>query len=119
MSNPVPPITDPLGSHWEQPDSNRFLFDDTHVLMTYADFMCLHEYSATQPSGVYPGKMWRRHDGFYDERFLAGGGEPEWVLRWFGVHPTEPEKYCSNHQRIILLSDGVLPTYRQRREGTA
>lgn len=97
----IPPITDPLGRSWDQPDRRLILIDDTHALMTRDTFDALAEYSCSYPSGVYPGKMWKRHDGAFDARFLARGGKPIWMLMWFGNH-ADPT-LCSNHSRLILL----------------
>lgn len=99
----VPPITEPLGKHWKQPDRKEILMDETHCLMSGQTFYSLPEYSATRPSGVYPGKMWRRHDGAFDCAYLASGGKPEWMLCWFGE--CDDPKMCSNHSRKILLLD--------------
>lgn len=57
----IPLMTDPLGRHWKQPDDIRHApMDDETVLLTPAQFAGLHEYSATLPTGVYPGKCWKR-----------------------------------------------------------
>jgi hypothetical protein len=97
----IPPITHPMGRNWPQPDRARILIDETHALMTKRTFDELKEYSASFPSGVYPGKMWKRHDGAFDPAFLAAGGKPEWLLVWFGNHPDT--KYVSNNSRKILI----------------
>ena len=86
--SPVPPITHPMGRHWNQPDHHQMAFDETHVLMTDRDFDDLGEYSTSIPSGVYEGKMWK---------CLQRG---VWYLRWFGVSD-DPDK-VSNHHRVIL-----------------
>lgn len=67
----IPPITDPLGRHWSQPPRDRILVDDTHALMSQADFEQLPEYSRSVPTGAYAGKMWRCH-------FREG-----WFLCWY------------------------------------
>lgn len=103
----IPPITDELGKGWWQPDHNKFLFDDTHVIMTKSEFLKLATYSTTFPSGVYSGKMWKRHNGAYDQGFLIKGGIPKWVLVWYG-DATKPE-VCSINIRDIILIDGELP----------
>ncbi|QIX18365.1 hypothetical protein [Burkholderia multivorans] len=86
----IPPITDPLGRYWRQPPRSEILVDDEHAIMTRSTFEKLAEYSATRPSGVYPGKMWRAvyDDGAY--------------LRWYGIVDGRPD-LCSNNQRLILL----------------
>lgn len=99
----IPPMTHELSSGWYQPDHRRFLFDESHVLMRRWEFEELMEYSCSQPSGVYDGKMWKRHNGIYDQRFLAGGGVPEWLLCWFG--PSDDPDCCSTFTRKILLVD--------------
>ncbi len=100
---PVPPITDPLGKSWDQPDPVGWKFTSTHVWMTRADFEKLKDYSATNPSGVYAGKMWRRHDGAFDPEWRAKGGKPEWILRWWGL--CDDPGHVSNEGRTILLLD--------------
>lgn len=100
----IPPITDPLGSGWQQPSRESILIDDTHAVMNYSTFKELPEYSASNPTGVYPGKMWRRHDGEFDGEFLAKGGRPVWLLCWFG-ESKKGAQWCSNNYRKILLAD--------------
>ncbi len=103
---PIPPITDPMGRSWNQPDRREILIDDTHAIMTRRTFDALKTYSASNPSGVYEGKMWKRHNGAFDHEFLARGGKPEWLLVWYGKSLIGPG-YVSNNYRKILLSDGL------------
>lgn len=57
----IPEMTDPLGKHWHQPaDIRDAPMDDEIVLLTPRQFADLPEYSATLPTGVYPGKCWKR-----------------------------------------------------------
>jgi len=98
----IPPITDEMGRSWEQPDRRGILVDDTYAVMTQRDFDALHEYSGTMPSGVYPGKMWKRHDGAYDVAFRRAGGVPEWLLCWYGFSD-KGEGYCSINSRKVLI----------------
>ena len=90
----IPPITDRLGQYWKQPATDNILVDDTHALMSQADFDELCDYTASQPSGVYPGKMWRAQYG-------RGEGR-RWVLCWFGFH-ADPQ-YCTNYYRKIIIA---------------
>jgi hypothetical protein len=102
----IPPITDPLGRHWDQPkDMCDVEFDDTHVLLTQAQFDGLADYSRSQPSGVYPGKCWKIRqcetvviDGMKRLRFTD-----KWSLCWFGKDETWP-KYCTNNYREIIIT---------------
>lgn len=86
----IPPITDPLGRAWDQPDHSGWLFDDSHVVLPLRDFEQLREYSHSFPSGVYPGKAWKAQSPL--------GG---WVVRWFDEHPTDPN-LCRNMQRRAI-----------------
>jgi hypothetical protein len=106
--NTIPLITDPMGRHWKQPDVSLITIDDEYARMSSATFEDLPEYSASRPTGVYPGKMWKRHDGAHDYEFRARGGKPEWLLCWYGESEIGPG-YCSNHFRKIALTDGELP----------
>lgn len=76
----IPTITDPLGKHWEQPDPSFIRFRDGEAIITQQDFDRLHNYSASDPSGVYVGKMWRRGYPYC--------ANPErWFLCWYDTHP--------------------------------
>jgi hypothetical protein len=98
--NEIPPITDPLGKYWDQPARSEILVDEKHAVMTEETFRLLHEYSATNPTGVYPGKMWRRHDGLFDQRCKPG--ERRWLLCWYAE--CEDPKMCATHWREILIA---------------
>lgn len=103
--NVIPPITDPMGHYWQQPRTDCILLDDTHALMDSHAFKNLCDYSSTIPSGAYPGKMWKRHDGYHDPRCKRQ--DWHWLLCWFG-HSDDPTR-CSINHREILLSDCEVP----------
>jgi hypothetical protein len=44
--------------------------------LTKAEFDALDDYSATNPTGTYPGRRWRRHDGAFDPRCKT----PVWII---------------------------------------
>ena len=94
--NTIPPITDKMGKYWEQPDVQKILIDDTYALMSQQDFDKLHDYSHSQPSGVYPGKAWK------SKMAVAGPKRFAWYLCWFGIsdNPTR----CTNNYRAILIA---------------
>lgn len=104
----IPPITDPMGKHWRQPDTENFVIDDTHVSMTQRDFDMLPEYSTTNPSGVYVGKCWKSQQS--EQVKVSDHGVTmvkhrwidKWDLRWFGESTIGPG-YCSNHRREIII----------------
>lgn len=106
--NVIPPMTHPSSSVWDQPELSKILIDDITATMSLGVFMQLKEYSATNPSGVYEGKMWKRHDGSFDHEFIARGGVPTWKLCWYGYSKIGLG-YVSNNYRDIVLSDGELP----------
>jgi hypothetical protein len=93
-NNVIPPITDPMGKYWRQPDTSRILIDDTHALMEKSTFEALSEYSSSIPSGIYPGKMWRCHH------------RGTWFLRWFGEHYRHD--LCDDGYREILQDREIL-----------
>ncbi|EIU7557592.1 hypothetical protein LHV18_12470 [Providencia rettgeri] len=93
MKNRIPPMTNPLGKHWAQPNHENILIDDTHVIMSSKDFNSLAEYSNSIPSGVYAGKMWKA---------VAQDGRA--FLRWFGLVEGRND-LCSNNQREIIIID--------------
>jgi hypothetical protein len=98
----IPPITDLLGKNWNQPERSEILIDDTHALMTRFTFDKLAEYSASFPTGVYEGKMWKRHDGAFDTEYISRGGKPVWMLFWYGRHP-DPDKVSNNYRTILVV----------------
>lgn len=103
MSSIIPPMTHELSSGWDQPSTNEILLDDKFAVMTQTTFDALHEYSGTNPTGAYEGKMWKRHDGVFDRKFIAKGGRPVWLLCWYGESLIGPG-YVSNHYRKILIA---------------
>ena len=87
--NLIPVMDDPLGKHWDQPnDIRQALMDATHVMLRPDQIRRLPEYSASLPSGVYPGKCWLRIDR--DGRWLG----------WFGAET--PDHKCPILWREIL-----------------
>ncbi len=102
VNHPIPEMTDPLGTSWHQPSREDITVDAVSATMSQATFDALAEYSASQPSGVYPGKMWKRHDGVYDREFIARGGKPVWMLCWYA----RGLEYCATKCRRIIVNDG-------------
>jgi hypothetical protein len=99
--NYIPPMTHPYASSWSQPDQSRMAIDDTYAIMDRRTFLELEEYSATMPSGVYEGKMWRRHNGSFDRS--PDRKPPVWLLVWYGR--SDRPNVVSNNWRKIILSD--------------
>lgn len=91
----IPPMTDPMGKHWEQPSVDRILVDETHAMMSQRTLDELADYSCTQPTGVYKGKMWKRRKEYLDE-------SKGWWLCWYGPSEKGPE-YCSVNVRSVIV----------------
>jgi len=72
-------MVNPLGRYWPQPPLEAILVDDIHALMSERTLGQLSEYSASVPSGVYAGKMWKR-------RVYTG-----WFLCWYGPGVADPD----------------------------
>lgn len=103
-SHPIPPITDPMGQYWEQPNRFDIEIDDTHALMSQATCDALKNYAHSQPTGVYPGKMWKWHCKGGTSWCSCQPGQPA-CLHWFGPEfEMDGKKYVSNHSRIILIT---------------
>lgn len=86
----IPPMTDPLGKHWQQPSADSILIDDSHAIMDSKAFDALADYSSSVPSGVYPGKMWKA---------ISSDGRK--FLRWYGI--ADDLRLCTCNQREILM----------------
>lgn len=96
MKDTIPPMTHPLGRHWRQPAASRILIDDTHALMDRETLDALLEYSGTLPTGVYPGKMWKRNGAP-----RCTDTPPRWSLCWYGE--SDKSDHCSVNFREVLL----------------
>ncbi len=92
----IPPMTHPYGKYWKQPPLSEISVDDERAAMTHETFMALPEYSATNPSGVYDGKMWRCNASVVSRAPL-----PDWKLCWFA--PGKTPDSCRIEVRDILI----------------
>lgn len=93
----IPAITDPLGRYWDQPPLRDILVDGTHAVMSQQTMSQLKNYSHTNPTGVYEGKMWRAELIHPETRETIN------VLRWYAK--SEDPGWVVNEQRRILLLD--------------
>jgi hypothetical protein len=96
--NIIPIMDDPLSVAWQQPRDIRSMPMDEKIILLRPDQLEeLPEYSYTIPSGVYPGKCWKREEmkmrGF---RWAPSG---RWWLGWYGIH-SDPKR-CTINWRII------------------
>lgn len=70
----IPKITDPLGRNWGQPDESEILVDEECAVMSRKSFDKLKDYSDSQPSALYNGKMWKT--------CACVKGGPMWILKF-------------------------------------
>jgi hypothetical protein len=88
----IPEMVHKLGRYWEQPAREKIMVDEHHAYMDTETFRALKDYSVTNPTGVYSGKMWKRY----------GNG---WVLCWYEEDQKDPT-YALIHHRRIVIEDG-------------
>lgn len=112
--NIIPEIEGNLGRSWNQPKRNHISieikdtsneigtslsvppkYDLIHAYMSQAHMQQLSNYSRSQPTGVYPGKMWR---GQYTD--LAG--LERWYLCWYDEVKGRPDMCCTKSVPILL-----------------
>lgn len=84
-------MTDPLGKHWDQPDREEIAISTYCASMRDATFLNLPEYSASIPTGMYAGKMWRANCGDC------------WELRWYEDNPNP--KLITIKSKAIIITD--------------
>lgn len=97
----IPAMANPIAGSWRQPSRDEILVDDTYAAMSQKTFDSLQEYSCSVPSGVYPGKMWKRHDALFDRN-----SKPEnrlWLLCWFSESEYGPELCAINLRRVLIV----------------
>lgn len=99
-THPIPQINDLMGKYWSQPNRFEIEIDDNHALMSKENFDRLAEYSCSVPTGVYPGKMWKRRV-FFLKRYEAHPNDT-FLLVWFGNHP-DPKFVTNNYRKILIV----------------
>lgn len=85
-------MTHPLSRYWHQPRADDLAVYDDIAIMDNSTLQRLLEYSASIPSGVYEGKMWR-----------CANGEG-WQLCWYGPSD-DPDMVSINRRPIRLIRD--------------
>lgn len=88
-SEVIPPMTHAYGKYWDQPALKNIEISNSHAQMSNTDFKKLADYSLTDPTGVYEGKMWKSEQN------------GKWYLKWWGKSEN-PDK-CSFHYREIIV----------------
>jgi hypothetical protein len=76
--------------------------DLPEMRLSAAEFNQLPDYSASLPTGAYPGKTWRRLDGAFDQAFKARGGKPRWLIGRYDEIPGDASKVAIKWFRPII-----------------
>lgn len=103
-SERIPPITDPMGKAWRQPPLDLIAFDSEtgHAVMALDTFKMIPDYTMSQPTGAYEGKMWRfRHAIKRDDK--GNIVLSRWYLCWFVPSADKPETHLSTKHAPIRL----------------
>lgn len=81
-------------------DPQDILVSNTSAMMTKDAFDKLSEYSTTLPTGVVPGKMWKKRS----TTWIGEDGVQAvlWMLGWYGY---EVNERCSINFREIVIFD--------------
>lgn len=89
----IPDMTHELSRYWDQPSKDEFVIDQLseYAIMTEEVFNKFHNYSHSNPSGAYEGKMWvSTYKGIH-------------YLKWFDTHPDKEGWLIGHHLEIILI----------------
>lgn len=89
----IPEMTHSLGAAWDQPRREHICVYDDVAIMDRKTLEGLNDYSASNPSGAYEGKMWRRQV------------RDKWFLCWYGPSD-DPAKVSINTRPILLTREG-------------
>lgn len=93
MNHVIPPKSAMMNPMWGQPKREEILVDDKVAIMSEFAFGMLREYSCTDPTGLYTGKMWKAHRRDNDT----------WYLCWYAEMDVKNHIY--RHQRLIQIMD--------------
>lgn len=88
----IPEMTHELSRAWDQPSKSEFAIDQLseYAIMSEDIFKRFKNYSHSQPTGAYEGKMWTlTHRGIN-------------YLRWYDTHPTK-EGFLKVHELEIII----------------
>ena len=104
----IPECTDPMGKHFRMPKRDDITFHREKAVMTKRTFEMLCDYSTTNPSGVYPGKMWKALGWEWAQGPNGGYRKDTGVayLRWYGPkHIHKGHEVCTVEQAVIDVAN--------------
>lgn len=93
--NVIPPMTHPWGQVWRQPDSKNIVLDKDYAVMSKKDFDLLPDYTMSEPTGKYNGKMWKG-------QFRVKGQE-RWFLCWCHDENTVSQEIYISYREILII----------------
>lgn len=93
--NVIPPMTHPWGQHWEQPAPKNIVVDDKFAAMSKKDFDRLPDYTCSEPTGKYNGKMWKGE-------FIVSK-EKKWYLCWCHDENTVSKEIYISYREILII----------------
>ena len=97
---PIPDMIDPLSKAWDQPKKENIQIMMGHAWMSKETFDKLHEYSCSNPTAIYAGKMWK---AIYDIRNKATKKiEKKAYLKF--VTPDKEDGYFLIHPVPIMIN---------------
>lgn len=93
--NIIPPMTHPYGAHWTQPDPKNIVLDNDYAMMRKKDFDRLPDYTRSEPTGKYNGKMWKGQ--------FQVSGQMKWFLCWcHDENDLSGEIYISYREILVV-----------------
>lgn len=93
--NIIPPITHPWGKVWIQPNPKDIILDDEYAVMKQKDFDLLADYTASEPTGKYNGKMWKGE-------FNTAYGR-KWYLCWCHDENSVSQEIYISYREILII----------------
>ena len=85
----------PRGKAWKQPDRNNLVLDDKYAMMYRRDFEMLPDYTGSEPTGKYNGKMWKAQYVSRDNR--------KWYLCWCHDENTVSQEIYISYREILII----------------
>lgn len=93
--NVIPPMTHPYGAHWVQPNPKNIVLDNDYAVMSKKDFDLLPDYTCSQPTGKYNGKM--------RKGLLHTPKNDRWYLAWCHDENTVSQEIYISYREILII----------------
>ncbi len=99
----IPEMTHPLSKGWDQPSTKLIEFTKDSAVMSKRTLDSLLEYSNTNPSGVYAGKMWKLAQLIRLKNSLRV--RRRWYLCWY--EDSKEPGYCTTVRVRVRIKRGA------------